>query len=71
MTTAVIPLCKYRGAVLGKSRLRRVATCAKCETTLHPGLMVWRAIREKIARHVDRSQRFCRSHFEDGQEYES
>ncbi len=65
-----MPLCRYRGALLMLSKLRKVTKCTLCWEPLAVGDEVWRPVDENIRRGVLRSQRYHRAHFLGGMYYE-
>ena len=65
-----MPLCRYRGALLLTTKLRKATKCARCWEPIPVGGEAWRVIQDSIPRGVVRSQRFCRGHFAGGGRYE-
>ena len=62
-----MPLCRYRGALLLTTKLRKATKCAICGTLIPVGGEAWRVIQDSVMFGVVRSQRFCRQHFVGGE----
>lgn len=65
-----MPLCRYRDALLLKTKLRKAGKCTLCWEPMKVGDPAWRVIQDNMTRGVVRSQRFHRDHFSGGGHYD-